>query len=386
MKNKFSIKQFNKIFNKGENPDVFFAPGRINLIGEHLDYNGGLVMPISISLGTYGYAVKNDDATFNVASKNFEKDGIVSFNLETLEKDNIHTWINYIKGVVSELKKDYDIKYGFNLYLTSDLPLGGGLSSSASLEVLIINIIKRYNNLDIDNIEVAKLGQRVENNYMGLKSGIMDQFAVANGKDNKALLLNTNTLEFKYIPFILPEEYDLVIGFTNKERKLVESKYNERYAECMSARDKLKEVLPKIKTLAEVSEIELEQNKSVLTEIEYKRAKHVTTEQARVMLSSSFLEKNDFKNFCALLEAGHKSLDIYYEVAGIELNTLVYTALKNGAIGARLTGAGFGGSMFFIIPKTETTTAIKNITKEYKKTVGYRPIFYTVEVKGASFE
>lgn len=373
------IKKHNEIF-KTPHEHVFFAPGRINLIGEHIDYNGGLVFPLAINLGTYGIVSLRSDKKVNVYSEGFSE-GIDNIDLENFTKDGPF-YMNYIKGMIAYLKEKFSIYQGFNLYIYGNIPAGAGLSSSASLELLIGVILRELNKLEVSNQELALIGIRVENEYIGLNSGIMDQFIIAIGKKDHAMLLNTKTLDYQYAPFDLKENV-LVVGFTNKKRTLADSKYNERFNECKEAL-KILQQKNNINELVDLAIEDLEKHKDQLSETLYKRAKHVITEQERTKRVFKALNQNNIHLLGKLLIEGHRSLQYDYEVTGIELDTLVDEFIKNGALGARQTGAGFGGSMIAVVPKNILNEVIKNVGLAYKSIIGYEALFYEVHASDGS--
>lgn len=375
--------EFKNIFNHMPD-DVYFSPGRINLIGEHIDYNGGLVFPLAINIGTYGCISKRDDNKVVMFSDKYSKSKF-EFSLDNLEKNKETFWVNYVIGMICMIKDHTkkDINKGFNLYIKGNIPSGAGLSSSASLELLIGSIINDLNNLNIDRVDLALLGQKVENEFIKLNSGIMDQFAISLGKKDNAILLNTSTLSYSYAPFNLGNNL-LVIGFTNKKRSLADSKYNQRYSECQEALKLLKTKFLYIKNLCELELSDIENNKDLLGDVLYKRARHVVSEQQRTKDVYQALVNNDISKVSKLLLEGHKSLQEDYEVTGIELDTLVYNSIEYGALGARQTGAGFGGCMIAIVPKDKIDSYISNLEKKYLDTIGYSPIFYIAETSDGS--
>jgi len=354
----------------------FFSPGRVNLIGEHIDYNGGFVFPCAISYGTYGIAQKREDRLVHVYSESFSNH-MYTFSLDELSKDKNDAWADYIKGSIKALSvHGYDIPYGIDLYLTSTMPMGAGLSSSASLEMLIITVFDHIFSLNISLKEKVLLGKYAENKFVGVNSGIMDQFAVVAGKKDHAMLLNTDTLAYEQIPLIL-KDYTLLIANTNKKRGLADSKYNERYAECQTSLNLLKPIY-QIHHLCELSEEKLHEIQSVLDSTLYRRTKHVIREQARTIRSAEALKKDDLLMFAKLMNESHNSLRDDYEVTGIELDTLQEALLSSGAIGARMTGAGFGGCVISIIPTHLITEVKRNANHVYKEKIGYEPTFYEV--------
>ena len=378
MKNEI-INRTKSIFPNNDSLFIGFAPGRINLIGEHLDYNGGFVLPSPLDIGTYGsLSIRTDNKVF-CYSENFKDMGICSFSLEQLEYKKEHHWMNYIKGLVKELKIDK----GFNLYVEGNIPAGAGLSSSASLEILVSILINEAYQLNKSKLDLVLIAQSVENNYIGVASGIMDQFVIAMTRRTGALLLNTTNLEYKTIDIDL-KNYSLIIGNTNKRRTLQDSKYNERRKECEDALCILKQRFS-INNLCELSLKELESSKDLLLDnVLYKRARHVVSENERTLQAVRVLGENNYALFGKLLNDSHKSLCEDYQVTGIELDTLVNLFQKHGAIGARMTGAGFGGCMITLVEKRLTDDILEKVRKYYKKALNLNPEFYLVNIsKGA---
>ncbi len=359
---------------------AFFAPGRVNLIGEHIDYNGGLVFPCAITKGTYAVASKREDKAFHVYSANFKELGIIELSLKNLSFDSKDAWANYVKGILSVLlQKGYPVSFGLNLVIYGDLPNGSGLSSSASLELLLCKIFSTYYDLNLSPEQMALIGKQVENEYIGVNSGIMDQFAIALGKSEHALLLNCNTQKYNYIPFHI-QDHELVIMNTNKRRELADSKYNERFSECMTILNLLKEKYGishlcelKSDTLLEIETLGLEPTL-------FKRLKHVVTENERVIQATFALQNDNLIQFGELLYASHHSLQNDYEVTGAELDTLVMAAKEAGATGARMTGAGFGGCAIALVKKSLADALIEEVGSKYRKTIGYEASFYKATV------
>lgn len=366
----------------GENSEKeFFSPGRVNLIGEHTDYNGGNVFPCAIDRGTYALIKTRNDNRFRMYSENFEKIGIIEFSLDKLENEKAHDWANYPKGVIKMfIDAGYKINKGFDILFYGNIPNGAGLSSSASIEILTAVILKNIFGLNIDMIEMVKLGQKTENLFIGVNSGIMDQFAVGMGKKDYAVLLDCNTLKYEYVPVMLKDEV-IVISNTNKRRGLADSKYNERRGECETALKDLQEKL-KIKALGELSIEEFEENKGLIkNEVNRKRAKHAVYENQRTIKAQKELSAGNLEEFGKLMNQSHESLRDDYEVTGKELDTLVELAWKqDGVIGSRMTGAGFGGCTVSIVKKDKVDDFIKNVGKGYKEKIGYDADFYIVEV------
>lgn len=359
----------------------FFSPGRVNLIGEHTDYNGGHVFPCAIHRGTYALVKKRDDKKFRMYSENFENLGIIEFLLDNLVNEKKHKWVNYPKGVVKMfIEAGYKIDSGFDVLFYGNIPNGSGLSSSASIEIVTSIILKDLYNLDIDMVEMVKLSQKAENQFIGVNSGIMDQFAVGMGKKDNAILLDCNTLKYSYAPVILKDEV-LVIGNTNKKRGLADSKYNERRAECEEALKDLQKELD-IQSLGELSVEEFNKSEKLIkNEINRKRAKHAIYENQRTIKAQKELMEGNLKEFGRLMNESHVSLRDDYEVTGIELDTMVEIAWnQEGVIGSRMTGAGFGGCTISIVKKDAVDKFIENVGKEYKEKVGLDADFYVVNI------
>lgn len=372
--------KFTEIF--GEQAEAtFFSPGRINLIGEHTDYNGGHVFPCAISLGTYGAARKREDNKLRFYSANFEDLGIIETSLDDLKYDKKDNWVNYAKGMIYFLKETgHDVDKGMDIFIEGNIPNGSGLSSSASLEMLIGVIAQELFNLDIDRVDLVKLGMETENKFIGVNSGIMDQFAVGMGKQNQAILLDTNTLEYSYAPVDMGNNV-IVIMNTNKRRELADSKYNERRSECETAVGELQAKLD-IKTLGELDAQTFDEYAYLIEdENRLKRARHAVWENQRTMQAQTALEEGDLEKFGRLVNASHVSLEHDYEVTGIELDTLAHTAWKQeGVLGARMTGAGFGGCGIAIVDKDKVEVFKENVGKVYTEKIGYAPAFYIAEI------
>ncbi len=370
------LSKFQEIFETND-AKVFFSPGRVNLIGEHVDYNGGLVFPCAISLGTYGAVIFNNTNTIRAYSLNFEDLGLIEISLDALTYNKDDNWTNYVKGVVKFMKEaGHEINSGFDLLVYGNLPNGAGLSSSASLEMLVGKILIDLFKLNISNVELALLGKRVENEFIGVNSGIMDQFAISLGKKDNATLLDCNTLDYKYAPVNFKNE-SIIIMNTNKRRELADSKYNERRTECEAALAQLK-TIKNITALCELSTEEFNEISSVINNpIERKRAYHAVTENERVKSAMTALNNDDLNMFGQLMTSSHNSLRDDYEVTGIELDTLVSSALKQpGVLGARMTGAGFGGCAIALVENQYIEEFIQNVGNEYKALIGYEASFY----------
>ncbi|TNP10626.1 galactokinase [Bacillus tropicus] len=372
--------KFAEIFGDQETTQ-YFSPGRINLIGEHTDYNGGYVFPASITYGTYGVARRREDERVLVYSTNFEKLGVIDFTVNELNYVKNDNWANYVKGVLLILKEaGHKIDSGFELLVEGTIPNGAGLSSSASLELLVGVILEDLFKLDVTRLELVKMGKTVENDFIGVNSGIMDQFAIGFGQKDKAILLDTNTLEYEMVPVVL-NDYAIVIMNTNKRRELADSKYNERRAECEEALACLQTKL-EIKALGELSKAEFDANQNLIRDdILIKRAKHAVYENERTKKAKEALTANDLEEFGKLLNASHASLRDDYEVTGLELDTLVAAAQKQeGVLGARMTGAGFGGCAIALVKESEIHAFKNKVYDEYLKVVGYAPVFYVAHI------
>ena len=359
----------------------FFAPGRVNLIGEHTDYNGGNVFPCAIDKGTYGLVKKRDDRKFRMYSENFADLGVMEFTLDELTNDKKHDWANYPKGVIKMfLEAGQKIDSGFDILFSGNIPNGAGLSSSASIEMLTAIVLKDLFHLSIDSVEMAQLGKKTENLFIGVNSGIMDQFAVAIGKKDHAILLDCNTLKYAYVPVVLKDEV-IVIANTNKRRGLADSKYNERRAECDEALAELQTKLP-IKALGELSIEQFEANKDLIkSPIRQKRAKHAVYENQRTLKAQKELSAGNLTEFGKLMNQSHISLRDDYEVTGVELDTLAALAWEQpGVVGSRMTGAGFGGCTVSIVKKNKVDDFIKNVGEAYKNKIGYAADFYIASV------
>ncbi|VEE12595.1 galactokinase [Streptococcus milleri] len=364
---------------------TFFSPGRINLIGEHIDYNGGHVFPAAISLGTYGAARKRDDNLLRFYSANFEDKGIIEVPLEDLRFEKAHNWTNYPKGVLHFLQKaGHVIDKGMDVYVFGNIPNGSGLSSSASLELLTGIIAEKLFDLKLDRLDLVKIGKQTENEFIGVNSGIMDQFAIGMGADQQAIYLDTNTLEYELVPLDLKDNV-VVIMNTNKRRELADSKYNERRAECEKAVEELKQKLS-IATLGELNEWDFDEYSYLIQdENRLKRARHAVLENQRTLQAQAALQAGDLEKFGRLMNASHVSLEHDYEVTGLELDTLAHTAWEQeGVLGARMTGAGFGGCAIALVRKDAVEAFQKNVGQKYEEVVGYAPSFYIAEIAGGS--
>ena len=370
---------FKDKFGDGGDIRVYFAPGRVNLIGDHTDYNGGAAMPAALTLGTYFAVRKREDDKLRFYSVNFPEAGIIECSLNDLKNEPEHGWANYPKGIVWAYKeKGYEIPTGADILLYGTLPDSSGLSSSASVEVGTAFALADIFGLKIELEDIAKLGQFSENSFNGVNCGIMDQFAIAMGKEDNAIFLNTSPLKYEYANADLGDN-TLIIAVSNKKRGLGDSKYNERRAECEQALEELKQVID-INTLCDLTEEQFEEHQdAVKSEIRQKRARHAVSENRRTIRAKEALNNDDLEEFGKLMTHSHNSLRDDYEVTGVELDTLVDSALKqSGVLGSRMTGAGFGGCTVSLVKKENADDFIENVGKEYLEKIGYAADFYEV--------
>ncbi len=371
------LKEFHNRFYKSAE-QVYYCPGRINLIGEHIDYNGGNVMPCAISLGTYIVVAKNVDKRFRFQSLNFPE--AAELHLQSSYSKTGKDWFNYPLGIIDRLLQDGHLLSGIDMLFYGNLPIAAGLSSSASIEVATAFAMRELFQLEISRIDIALLSKKVENEFIGVSCGIMDQFAVAMGQKGKAILLNCDTLDYEYLPFETGN-YILTIINSNKKRSLNESKYNERFAESGAALKLLKQELD-VDNLCEVDIATFELKKYLINDpVLQKRALHVISENARVKDAVIALQTGDLPVFGKLMYASHQSLKELYEVTGQELDTIVdFCKTFNGCLGARMTGAGFGGSAIALIKKERLKDFIAELTDEYKNKIGYAPNVFASDI------
>ena len=375
------LKEFEKVFGDTDGVKVFFAPGRVNLIGEHTDYNGGHVFPCALTIGTYAAARVRNDRKLRFYSMNFEQLGVIESSLDGLKPEKEADWTNYPKGVMWAFgERGFEIPQGMDILLNGNIPNGSGLSSSASVEVLTGAILRDFFGFQVSNQDLALIGQFSENKFNGVNCGIMDQFAIAMGKKEHAIFLDTSDLSYTYAPVKL-QGAKIVITCSNKKRGLGDSKYNERRSECETALAELQKVVD-IKSLGELSEEQFEEYKSAIKdETRVRRAKHAVYENQRTLKAVKALEANDIAQFGQLMNASHVSLRDDYEVTGIELDTLVEEAWKvKGVIGSRMTGAGFGGCTVSIVEDDAIDTFKKQVGEAYLAKIGYAADFYVVEI------
>lgn len=360
---------------------AYFSPGRVNLIGEHTDYNGGHVFPCAISLGTYALAAPRTDGISRLYSMNLPEQGVVQFPMHGAVKSDAYGWANYPIGVVRVMEDaGHRAAHGFDIVLYGTLPNGAGLSSSASIEVLMAVILNDELNLGIDMVELVKFSQKAENEFVGMNCGIMDQFAVGMGKKDCAILLDCNTLSYRYSKLAL-DGCSIVITNTNKTHSLVTSAYNERRAQCESALKALQKVKP-IKALGELTNAEFDAIASAIPDpVERRRARHAVYENNRTLEAVKALEANDVKRFGELMNASHVSLRDDYEVTGPELDTLAELAWQqDGVLGSRMTGGGFAGCTVSIVRDAAIPAFEKNVGDAYTAKIGYAPSFYVANI------
>lgn len=378
--------KFKAVFGS-ESTRKFFTPGRINLIGEHIDYSGGYVFPCAITFGTYAWVSPRNDNKLRLYSENFESLGIIEVSLDSIVYDEKDDWANYPKGVVKMIQDaGYEVTQGLDVLFYGNIPNGAGLSSSASLEVLMGLIVSKVNELDMDMVEIVKLSQKAENQFVGVNCGIMDQFAVGMGKENSAILLNTDTLDYEYVPVNLGN-HSIVIMNTNKRRGLVDSAYNERRQQCEDALAILQEV-KSLPYLCDYSMEDLEGNKGLFKDpLVYTRARHAISENTRTKKAAEVLKDNDLVSFGKLMNQSHISLRDDFEVTGNELDTIVSLAWdQDGVLGARVTGAGFGGCALAIVESDKVDSFIENVSKQYEDKIGYEGSFYVASVGQGAHE
>ena len=375
------LKKFQEVFGDTEGVKVFFAPGRVNLIGEHTDYNAGHVFPCALTIGTYGVARVRNDRKLRFYSMNFEKLGVIESSIDGLKPEKEADWTNYPKGVMwAFLEKGFAIPNGMDILLNGNIPNGSGLSSSASVEVLTGYILREFFGFEVSNQDLALIGQYSENKFNGVNCGIMDQFAIAMGKKDHAIFLDTADLSYTYAPVKL-QGAKLVIACSNKKRGLGDSKYNERRDECEAALAELQKVID-IAGLGDLTEEQFEANKSAIKDpVRVKRARHAVYENQRTIQAVAALQADDIVRFGQLMNASHVSLRDDYEVTGIELDTLVEEAWKiEGVIGSRMTGAGFGGCTVSLVKDEAIDSFIEKVGEAYLAKIGYRADFYVVEI------
>lgn len=369
------LKEYNSLLKNGtNNPVFFFSPGRVNLIGEHTDYNNGFVLPCALDYGTYLAAEANNSGQIRLHTLNFD----YSLEISTSEiKKNIKgEWVNYPLGVIKEFQRRGIEIGGLDMLFSGNIPNGAGLSSSASIEMVTAVALNHFFSANIDTLEMVKLSQSAENNFVGMNCGIMDQFAVGFGKKNSAIFLNCDTLEYRKVP-VVTGNYQMIITNTNKRRGLTDSKYNERRAECESAVEMLR-TKRDIDHLSQLSYEDMDLLEDTINDTTVlKRARHVITENKRVLEAVNVLHRGNLVRFGELMNESHDSLKEDYDVTGKELDTLVYEARKiDGVIGSRMTGAGFGGCTVSLVEKSITDEFIRQLDSRYTEICGLKADFY----------
>ena len=379
--------KFAELFGDSEGARFYFAPGRVNLIGEHTDYNGGHVFPCALTLGTYGAARRRDDRKLHFYSMNLDSFGIVEASLDDLTNKKAYNWANYPLGVVwAFAEKGYKLDQGFDMVIWGNIPNGSGLSSSASLEVLTgVILTDLFGITDLTMTDLALIGQYSENNFNGCNCGIMDQFAVAMGKKDNAIFLDTSTLKYEYAPIEL-KDAKIIITNSKVKHSLVDSAYNDRRRECAEALAELQAGV-EIDSLGDLTPEEFESHKSLIKDpVRLKRAKHAVYENQRTIDAVSALKEGNIERFGELMNQSHISLRDDYEVSCEEIDILVDLAWKiPGVIGSRITGGGFGGCTVSIVKNDAVDTFIETIGEAYKEKVGHEAEFYTVDIgDGAS--
>ena len=376
------FEKFTELFGSADDARFYFSPGRVNLIGEHTDYNGGHVFPCALTLGTYGAARKRTDRLIHFYSMNLGSFGVVEVSLDDLSYKKSYNWANYPLGVVwAFAEKGHTLDTGFDMVIWGNIPNGSGLSSSASLEVLTGVILKDlYEIPELTMTDLALIGQYSENNFNGCNCGIMDQFAVAMGKKDNAIFLDTATLNYEYAPVVL-EDAKIIITNSKVKHSLVDSAYNDRRQECADALKALQAVVD-IQTLGDLDIEAFEKNKDAIKDpIQQKRAKHAVYENQRTIKAVAALKANDITTFGELMNQSHVSLRDDYAVSCEEIDILVDLAWKiPGVIGSRITGGGFGGCTVSIVKNDAVDTFIETIGKAYQEKVGHEAEFYTVDI------
>ena len=375
------LKKFEELFGGLDGVNVYFSPGRVNMIGEHTDYNGGHVFPCALTIGTYMAVKKREDRKLRFYSMNFEQLGVVQSSLDGMTPEDAAEWTNYPKGVMWAFAgRGFTMDCGLDMVIYGNIPAGSGLSSSASLEVVTGYMLKDMYGFDVSNVDIALIGQYSENNFNGMNCGIMDQFASAMGKKDNAIFLDTSDLSYEYAPLVL-DGAKILITNSNVKHKLVDSKYNERRTECETALKELQEVIG-IKTLGDLTEEQFETYKSAIKdEVRLRRAKHAVYENQRTIRAVEALKNKDVELFGRLMNASHVSLRDDYEVSCEECDILAEEAWKiDGVIGSRITGGGFGGCTVSIVKEEAIDDFIEKVGTVYEKRTGKKADFYTVDI------
>ena len=375
------LKKFEELFGGLDGVNVYFSPGRVNMIGEHTDYNGGHVFPCALTIGTYMAVKKREDRKLRFYSMNFEQLGVMESSLDGITPEDAAEWTNYPKGVMWAFAgRGFTMDCGLDMVIYGNIPAGSGLSSSASLEVVTGYMLKDMYGFDVSNVDIALIGQYSENNFNGMNCGIMDQFASAMGKKDNAIFLDTSDLSYEYAPLVL-DGAKILITNSNVKHKLVDSKYNERRTECETALKELQEVIG-IKTLGDLTEEQFETYKSAIKdEVRLRLAKHAVYENQRTIRAVEALKNKDVELFGRLMNASHVSLRDDYEVSCEECDILAEEAWKiDGVIGSRITGGGFGGCTVSIVKEEAIDDFIEKVGTVYEKRTGKKADFYTVDI------
>ena len=375
------LKKFAEVFGDTEGVSVYFAPGRVNMIGEHTDYNGGHVFPCALTIGTYAAARKREDDKLRFYSMNFENLGVIESSIVDLKPEKEAGWTNYPKGVMWAFeKRGFKMPGGLDIVLNGNIPNGSGLSSSASLEVLTGYLLRDLFGFDVTNVDLALIGQYSENNFNGMNCGIMDQFASAMGKKDNAIFLDTADLSYEYAPLVL-EGAKIIVTNSKVKHQLVDSEYNVRRSECEKALEELQMVIG-IGGLGDLSEEQFEEYKSAIKdEVRVRRAKHAVYENQRTIRAVEALKNNDIKLFGELMNASHVSLRDDYQVSCGEIDILVEEAWKiPGVVGSRITGGGFGGCTVSIVKDEAVEEFKEKIGAAYQEKTSKQADFYVVEI------
>ncbi len=373
--------KFTELYGGGDEAKAFFAPGRVNLIGEHTDYNGGHVFPCALQVGTYGLIRKRDDDIFRFYSTNFPDDGVITVSGDEIEPGKEKRWVSYPEGLIwTFAQKGYPIPGGADMLFTGDVPQGSGLSSSASLEVLTALMLRDTFGIDVTQVDLALFGQYSENNFNGMNCGIMDQFASAMGKKDCAIFLDTNTLKYEYAPIKL-DGIHLIVTNSNVKHALVDSEYNTRRAQCDEALKDLQKVKD-IPCLCAMSPAEFEEVKDAIPDLTVrKRARHAIYEDARTVQALEVLKDGDIDAFGRLMDASHVSMRDDFEISCPEMDILVEEAWKiDGCLGSRMTGGGFGGCSVSLVRSDDTDEFITEVGKAYTEKTGLTPEFYIIDI------
>lgn len=381
------LEAFEKAYGKADGVKVYFAPGRVNMIGEHTDYNGGHVFPCALTIGTYAAVKKREDKKLRFFSANFSDLGVIESSLDDLTPSEAAGWTNYPKGVMWAFAgRGMKMDAGLDIVIYGNIPNGSGLSSSASLEVLTGFMLRDQFGFEVTNVELAQIGQYSENNFNGMNCGIMDQFASAMGKKDNAIFLDTADLSFEYAPLVL-DGAKIIVTNSKVKHSLVDSAYNNRRSECEKALAELQTVVD-IRGLGDLSEEEFEAHKDVIADpVRMLRAKHAVYENQRTIRAVAALKANDVETFGKLMNASHVSLRDDYEVSCEEIDVLVEEAWKiEGVVGSRITGGGFGGCTVSIVKDEAVETFKEKVGAAYREKVGKEAEFYVVEIGDGPYE